>query len=62
MESIPPKSDIKFNKIPQAKTQQNSLFLHMIEKERFNELVISQYIPLPNFKDVILKGEYEELF
>jgi hypothetical protein len=43
----------------QAKTQTNSLFLHMLGD---HVLVISQYIPLPAFKDLGTKSEFDEFF
>ena len=42
-----------FDFIGQAKTQQNSLFLHIVDDHK---LILTQYIPLPNFADLGSKG------
>jgi hypothetical protein len=42
-----------FNFIGQAKTQQNSLFLYIVDNHK---LVLTQYMPLPNFADLGSKG------
>ena len=54
-----PASGHNYQLLGQAKTQTNSLFLHMNGEHK---LVVSQYIPLPAFQDLGTKSEFEDFF
>jgi len=74
LEHVEPKSGggkNRYETVAQAKTQQSSMLMHIMESERSadaqsqaqsgNVLVVTQYIPLPNFKNTA-SGDYEDLF